>query len=96
MIERMIRGFGNFVVLVVFTLLLPLFCFAAWCWGSPDERWLMKVLGCVLSPFCAVLWYIIASHLLLRRRSSYFLQFVVFCLTACGVWWVVSTGRLTF
>jgi hypothetical protein len=96
MVERLIRGIGNFVVLVAFTLLLPFFCAAAWLCGSPDERWLMKVLGCVLSPFCAVLWYIIASHLLLRRRSSYFLQFVVFCLTACGVWWVLSTGRLTF
>lgn len=56
----------------------------------------MKVAGCTLSPFCAVIWYIIASHILLRRRSSYFIQFVVFCLTAYGVWWVVSTGRLTF
>jgi hypothetical protein len=96
MVERLMHGIGNFVVLVAFTLLLPFFCAAAWLWGSPDERWLMKVLGCVLSPFCAVMWYIIASHLLLRRRSSYFLQFVVFCLTACGMWWVVSTGRLTF
>ena len=96
MIERLIRGIGDFVVLFAFTLLLPLFCTAAWLWGSLDERWLMRVLGCVLSPFCAVLWYIIVSHLLLRRRSSYVIQFMVFCMTAYGVWWVISTGRLMF
>jgi len=94
MIERLTRSAVNFVVLLASTLLLPLFCFAAW--RSPDEQWLMKVLGCILSPFCAVLWYIIVSHLLLRRRSSYFVQFVIFCLTAYGVWCVVGTGRLTF
>jgi hypothetical protein len=95
MVERLIRGIGNLVVLVAFTLLLPFFCAAAWLWGSADERWLMKVAFCILSPFCAVLWYIIASHLLLRRRSSYVIQFVVFGPTAFGVWCVVSTGRLT-
>jgi hypothetical protein len=46
----------------------------------------MKVLCCVLSPFTAVCYYIVASRLLLRRRSSYFLQFLVFCVTAYGVW----------
>ena len=96
MIEHLTRSVVNFVVLLAFTLLLPFFCAAAFLWGSPDEQWLMKVFGCALSPFCAVLWYIIASHLLLRRRSSYFIQFMVFCLTAYGVWWVVSIGRLTF
>ncbi len=96
MVERLIRGIGNFVLLVAFTLLLPLFCFAAWRWGSPDEIWLMKVLTSVLSPFSAVLWYIIASHALFRRRSSFVVQFSIFCLSAFGVWWVISTGRLTF
>jgi hypothetical protein len=96
MVERLIRSAANFVVLVAFTLLLPLFCLAAGRWGSADEVWLMKVLGCVLSPFCTVMWYIVASHLLLRRRSSYFLQLVVFCVTAYGTWWLISTGKLTF
>lgn len=94
--ERLIRNAVSFIAFVAFIMLLPLFCFAAWHWGSADEVWLMKVLGCVLSPFTAVFYYIIASHLLLRRRSSYLLQLVVFCVTAWGVWWVVSTGRLTF
>jgi hypothetical protein len=95
-VERLLRSAGNFVLLVAFTLLLPFFCLAAWHWGSPDELWLMKVLGCVLSPFTAVFYYIIASHLLLRRRSSYFVQLCVFLATGYAVWWVVSTGRLTF
>ena len=96
MVERLIRSAGTFFLLVGFTALLPFFCFAAWRWGSPDEVWLMKVAGCILAPCCTTLWYIIASHLLLRRRSSYAIQFFVFCLTTYGVWWVVSTGRLTF
>ena len=36
----MIRSLINFVVLVGFTLTLPLFCIAAWGWGSKDEQWL--------------------------------------------------------
>jgi membrane protein YdbS with pleckstrin-like domain len=96
MVERLIRSAGNLLLVVAFTLLLPFFCAAAWLWGSADERWLMKVALCVLSPFTAVFYYIIASHLLLRRRSSFFIQFLVFGLTAYSVWWVVSTGRLTF
>ena len=96
LVERIIHSAMNFIALVVFIMLLPLFCLAASHWGSPDEVWLMKVLGCVLSPFTAVCYYIVASRLLLRRRSSYFLQFLVFCVTAYGVWWVVSTGRLPF
>lgn len=90
------RSAVNFLALVVLTLFLPLFCLAAWRWGSADEVSLMKVLGCVLSPFCTTMWYIVASHLLLHRRSSYFVQFVVFCVTIYGVWWVLSTGRLAF
>ena len=96
MVSRLIHGFGSFIALVVLTLFLPLFCLAALRWGSPDEIWQMKVLGCALAPCCTTMWYIIASHLLLRRRSSFFIQFLVFCVTAYGVWWVVSTGRLTF
>jgi hypothetical protein len=36
----LIRSLINFVVLVGFTLTLPLFCIAAWGWGSKDEQWL--------------------------------------------------------
>jgi hypothetical protein len=76
----MIRSLTNFMVLIGFTLLLPVACIAAWSWGSEDEQWLMKVAFCVLSPFCADLWYILLSHLVLRRRSSYLVQFVIFVL----------------
>jgi len=36
----LIRSLINFVVLVGFTLTLPLFWIAAWGWGSKDEQWL--------------------------------------------------------
>jgi hypothetical protein len=50
MIGRLIQSAVNFVVLIGLTLLLPLFCMAAWLRGSKDEQSLMKVLFCVLSP----------------------------------------------
>jgi len=76
----MMRSLINFVVLLGFTLTLPVFCAAAWLWGSEDEKWLMKVLFCVLSPFCMDLWYLILWHLVLRRKSNYFVQFLIFVL----------------
>ncbi len=54
----MIRGLMNFLVFNAFVLLLPVACFAAWGWGSADERWLMKVAICVLGPFCLDFWYL--------------------------------------
>lgn len=89
----MIRSFVNFMLLVGFTLMLPLFCGAAWLWGSRDEKWLMRVAFCVLSPFCAVMWYIVASHLVLHRKSSYLIQFLVFVGMA-GVVFLLLQGRV--
>jgi hypothetical protein len=80
----------NFVVLVALTLLLPLFCAAAWLWGSPDEQWLTKVLGCVLSPFCACLWAILFAYWSGRRSH----QYVAFFLMAGIVGLVVWTGMI--
>ena len=45
----MARSLTNFVVPVGFTLMLPLFCAAAWLWGNADERILMKIAGCVIT-----------------------------------------------
>ena len=92
MVGRLIQSAVNFVVLIGLTLLLPLFCMAAWRWGSPDEVWLMKVLCCVVSPFTAVCYYIVTSHLLLRRRSSYFIQFLVFIGTTVLVILILQAG----
>jgi hypothetical protein len=91
-----IRSFINFVVLLGFTLMLPFFCIAAWGWESEDEKWLMKVAFCVLSPFCADLWYILLSHLVFRRRSSYLMQFVIFVLAYAGIFLLLKSGMVTF
>jgi hypothetical protein len=92
----MIRDFLNFLAVAAFTLLLPLFCLGAWLWGSADERWMMKVAFCVLSPFCAVMWYILLSHLVLRRRSSYLVQFLIFVLGYAGVFLLLRSGVIAF
>lgn len=92
----MIRSFINFVVLVGFTLLLPFFCVAAWQWGSEDERLLMKIAFCVLAPFCAVLWYIILSHLVFHRRSSYLVQFMILVLGYAGIVLLIKSGMVAF
>jgi hypothetical protein len=91
-----IRSFINFVVLVGFTLMLPFFCIAAWGWGSEDEKWLMKVAFCVLGPFCADLWYILLSHLVFRRRSSYLMQFVIFVLGYGLIVLMLKSGMVRF
>lgn len=92
----MIRSLINFVVLLGFTLTLPVFCAAAWVWGSDDEKWLMKVLFCVLSPFCTDLWYLILWHLVLRRKSSYFVQFLIFLLGYAGIFLLLKSGLVRF
>jgi hypothetical protein len=92
----MIRSLINFVVLVGFTLMLPIFCAAARLWGSADERWLMKMAFCVLGPFCADLWYILLSHLVFRRRSSYLMQFVIFVLGYTEIFLLLKSRMVTF
>jgi hypothetical protein len=73
----MIRGLMNFFVFAGSTLLLPVFGFMAWGWGSSDEKFLMKATFCALGPFCADLWYLIVTHLFLRRQSSYLMQALI-------------------
>ena len=73
----MIRSLMNLLAFNAFVLLLPVACFAAWGWGSPDEKWLMKVAFCGLGPFCLDFWYVIVTHLLLRRQSSYLMQALI-------------------
>jgi hypothetical protein len=92
----MLRSLLNFLALNAFILLLPLFCFAAWQWGSEDERWLMKVAFCVPSPFCACLWYILLFHLAFRRRSSYLVQFLIFMFGYAGVFLLFRSGVIAF
>jgi hypothetical protein len=92
----MIRSLMNFLAFNAFVLLLPVACFAAWGWGSTDERWLMKVCFCVLGPFCADFWYIILFNLVLRRRSSYLMQFMIFVLGYAGIFLLLKSHMVAF
>jgi hypothetical protein len=73
----MLRWLRDAILFAGFTLLLPVFCIAAWLWGSADERMLMKIAFCVLSPLCACMWYVLISIFVFRRRSSYLVQFLI-------------------
>jgi len=92
----MIRGLLNFLAFNLFVLFLPLLGFAAWGCGSEDERWLMKVAFCVLSPFCLDLWYLIFRHIVLRKNSSYFVQFLIFVLGYAGILGMLKSGMVRF
>jgi hypothetical protein len=92
----MIRGFLNFLAFGSFVLFLPVFCLLAWGWGSEDERFLMKAALCTLGPFCAVMWYILMSHLVFRRKSSYLVQFVILVAGYGGIFLLLRSGVIAF
>jgi hypothetical protein len=92
----MIRGFLNLLALNAFILLLPLFCLAAWLWGSSDERWLMRVAFCALSPFCAAIWYILLSRPVFGRKPGYAMPFLIIVLGYVVVVLMLKLRMLTF
>ena len=81
----MIRGLVNSIVFAGFTLTLPVFGLMAWGWGSSDEKLLMKVGFCLLSPLCACLWYVLISPLVFRRRASYLTLFLIIVFGYAGI-----------
>jgi hypothetical protein len=92
----MIRSLMNFLAFNASVLLLPVACFAAWGWGSPDEKWLMKVAFCALSPFCIDFWYLIVTHLVLRRQSSYLMQALIIIGGYAGIVLLIKSGIVSF
>jgi hypothetical protein len=88
----MIRGIGNFSATAVFVLLLPFFYMAALGWGSPDERWLMKVAFCVFSPLTLAMRYALVS----RRRFSYLVQLILIIGGYAGVVWLLKSRVIVF
>jgi hypothetical protein len=86
----------NFLAFNAFVLLLPVASFAAWGWGSADEKWLIKVAFCALGPFCLDFWYLIGTHLVLRRQSSYLMQFLIFVIGYAGIFFVLKSGMVAF
>ena len=92
----MIRSLTNFVVLVALTLMLPVACVAAWGWGSPDEKSLMKLSFCVLAPFCADFWYLIFWHVALKKESRYLVQLMIFVLGYAAIVLLLKFRMVTF
>jgi hypothetical protein len=88
----MIRGIANFLAVAAFVLLLPFFCLAALKWGSPDERWLMKVCFCVFSPLTLAMWYGLISG----RRFSYAVQIALILCGYAGIMWLLKERVIGF
>jgi hypothetical protein len=92
----MIRSLINFVALVGFTLLLPVFGLMAWGWGSSDERLLMKIAFCALSPLWACVWYVLISRLVFYRPASYLVQFLIVIFGYCMIVVLIKSRMVTF
>jgi hypothetical protein len=95
----MLRNFPNFIAVSIFTLLLPVFCLAAYWWGSRDERLLMKIAFCALLPLCAAMWFVVVSRIFLRKRSlmlSWFIQICIIIAGYIGIAFLLKSGLVTF
>lgn len=69
----MLRGILNSLAFAGFVLLLPIFGAMAWFVGSSDEKFLMKLAVCALSPLCCAMWYAIVGG----KRFSYLAQIAI-------------------
>lgn len=97
MVERLIRGIATLGVLVAFTMALPFLM-----WWAHTHRYLRGIdsdavdyirwFSIPLLPCAMVMWYIVASHLVLGRRSSFFVQFLVFAVTIIVEYMLLSRG----
>jgi hypothetical protein len=89
---------ASFIVLVLFVLALPFLVVGTVIWGgsitgaAADSIWLIKVGATFLGPFSSVLWYIVISHLVLRRRAGFLMQFIVFAGTIGVIYLLLATG----
>lgn len=93
MLERLAKGFVVSLSTMLFVIAVPLLLGLLLIPSlSPDERWLLKMAFTFLGPFSAVLWYIVASHLVLRRRAGYLMQLVVFAGTAATIYLLLING----
>lgn len=97
MLERIVRGIANLAALAAFTMVLPFLM-----WWAHTHRCLRGIdsdavdyirwFSIPLLPCAMVIWYIVASHLVLGRRSSYFMQFLVFASTIVVEYMLLSRG----
>ena len=56
----------------------------------------MKVAFCALRPFCLEFWYLISRHIVLRKDSSYLVQFLIFVIGYAGVFFLLKSGIVRF
>ena|ERR1051325_3472459 len=83
---RFVRGLIAFAAVAALTMALPFLM-----WWAHTHRYLRGIdsdavdyirwLSIPLLPCAMLMWYIFASHAVLRRRSTYFGQFLVFVTT---------------
>jgi hypothetical protein len=95
----MLRNLLNLLALAGFFLLLSFFGASAYFWGSPDERWLMKIAFCALSPLCAAMWFVVLSRIFLRKRPlllSWLIQICIIIIGYRGVALLIKSGPVTF
>ena len=96
--RRHLSQIFSFIVLVLFILALPFLVVGTVIWGesitgaAADSIWLIKVGATFLGPFSGVLWYLVLSHLVLKRSAGFLMQLVVFLGTAGVIYLLVATG----
>jgi hypothetical protein len=91
--ERLLKGLFASITTMLFVVALP-FLLGLLLIPSlpPDDRFFLKAAFTFLSPFSAVVWYIVFSHIVLRRRSGYVMQFVIFVGTASMIYLLLING----
>src|ERR1700733_6909899 len=91
--ERLLKGLFASITTMIFVIALP-FLLGLLLIPSlpPDDRFFLKAAFTFLSPFSAVVWYIAFSHIVLRRRSGYLMQLVIFLGTASMIYLLLING----
>ena len=93
MLERLTKGLLVSLTTMLFVIALPFLLGLLLIPTLPaDDGFFLKVAFTFLGPFSAVLWFITFSHLVLRRRAGYFMQFVVFVGTAAAIYLLLIDG----
>lgn len=97
MLRRFFEGMVTFASVVLFTMALPFLM-----WWAHTHRYLRGIdsdavdyirwFSIPLLPCAMVMWYIVASHVVLRRRSSFFVQLLVFVTTIFVEYLLLSRG----
>ena len=97
MLLRFFRGLFAFAGVAAFTMALPFLM-----WWAHTHRYLRGIdsdavdyirwFSIPLLPCAMVLWYIVASHVMLGRKSNFFVQFLVFAATILVEYLLLSRG----